>query len=112
MSKYYKAEDVINTLADQWHFEATMEYPDTAGDIKEWKENARELYADLPTIELSGLIDRRCFVGKWKDHYYPHFEVAGIECNVCGKDVPYWERRYKEPKFCPNCGVRMESDNE
>ena len=53
MSKYYKAEDVINTLADQWHFEATMEYPDTAGGIEEWKENARELFADLPTIEVS-----------------------------------------------------------
>ena len=53
MSKYYKAEDVINTLADQWRFEQVMEYPDTAEDIEEWKKVARALYATLPTIEVS-----------------------------------------------------------
>lgn len=53
MSKYYKAEDVINTLADQWRFEQEMEYSDTAEDIEEWKKVARKLFADLPTIEVS-----------------------------------------------------------
>lgn len=53
MSKYYKAEDVIDTLAEQWHFEATIDCPYAADDIEEWKENARELFADLPTIEVS-----------------------------------------------------------
>lgn len=53
MSKYYKAEDVIERLAGQWHYEATIECPYAADDIEEWKQNARELYADLPTIEVS-----------------------------------------------------------
>lgn len=53
MSKYYKVEDVIDTLAEQWHFEATIDYPYAADDIEEWKQNARELFADLPTIEVS-----------------------------------------------------------
>ena len=53
MSKYYKAVDVINTLAEQWHFEATIDCPYAADDIEEWKQNARELYADLPTIEVN-----------------------------------------------------------
>ena len=45
--------------------------------------------------------------GYWVDHYYPFFDVPGIECSKCGKDVPYWNNRYKEPDFCPNCGNRM-----
>ena len=63
--RYYKVEDVINTLADQWHYEATMEYPDTAGGIEDWKENARELFADLPTIEVSeDCISREYILGE------------------------------------------------
>lgn len=51
--------------------------------------------------------------GKWLDHYYPHFDVAGICCSTCGKDVEYWERHYDFPKYCPNCGADMrEADNE
>ena len=107
MSKYYKAEDVIRAIAEQLCWEARTEYGDKF-TTEDWLEEAEDYVLDLPTIELSGLIDRRCFTGKWKDHYYPHFEVAGIECNVCGKDVPYWDRHHKEPRFCPNCGVRME----
>ena len=53
MAKYYKAEDVINTLADQWRFEAETESPYATADIEEWQELARELFADLPTIEVS-----------------------------------------------------------
>ena len=45
--------------------------------------------------------------GEWIEHWYPYFDVAGIECSICGKDVPYWERNYDMPNYCPNCGARM-----
>lgn len=52
MGKYYKAEDVINTLADQYMFEATMDSPYASNDINDYLENAKLLLADLPTIEV------------------------------------------------------------
>lgn len=93
MSKWINLKAAINVFGRDSEYHA-----DTIADM----------LLDLPTIEVGGLIDRRCFAGKWKDHYYPHFEVAGIECSICGKDVPYWDNHYKEPRFCPNCGARME----
>ena len=56
MSKYYKAEDVINTLADQWRFEQEMESPYPTEDIEEWKKVARELFADIPIIESEEVV--------------------------------------------------------
>lgn len=50
--------------------------------------------------------------GEWIEHWYPHFDLAGIECSICGKDVPYWERNYDMPNFCPNCGADMRGDND
>jgi len=50
--------------------------------------------------------------GKWIEHWYPHFDVAGIECSICSKDVPYWERNYDMPNFCPNCGARMKGADD
>lgn len=71
MSKYYKVEDVIDTLAEQWHFEATIDCPYAADNIEEWKQNARELYADLPTIEIVRCKDCKYWksehicIGRW-----------------------------------------------
>ena len=43
--------------------------------------------------------------GTWRPFYYPHFEVPGIVCSVCGVDVPYYTNNYPEPNYCPNCGA-------
>ena len=104
MSKYTKLEDVIGKIVNT----PTKVITDDLPALVDRQHEIIDMLADLPTIEVGGLIDRRCFTGKWKDHYYPHFEVAGIECSVCGKDVPYWSRHNEIPKYCPNCGVRME----
>ena len=50
--------------------------------------------------------------GEWIEHWYPHFDVAGIECSICSKDVPYWERNYDMPNYCPNCGARMKGADD
>lgn len=50
--------------------------------------------------------------GEWIEHWYPYFDVAGIECSICGKDVPYWERNYDMPNYCPSCGARMKGADD
>ena len=50
--------------------------------------------------------------GKWIDYYYPYFEVPGIKCSICNKDVEYWQNHYEKPNFCPNCGADMRGDNQ
>ena len=50
--------------------------------------------------------------GEWKEHWYPHFDVAGIECSICSKDVPYWERNYDMPRYCPNCRAKMKGADD
>ena len=50
--------------------------------------------------------------GEWKEHYYLHFEVPGIECSVCGEDVPYWGRHHAMPNYCPNCGADMRGNDK
>lgn len=100
MSKYYKAEDVINTLADQWHFEATMEYPYAADDIEEWKENARELYASLPTIEVSE------DMGEVSDGYHTfnqlYHQRAVLFATIVNqnKDKAWKSWKHEDGKFC------------
>lgn len=50
--------------------------------------------------------------GEWLEHWYPHFDVAGIECSICSKDVPYWGRNYDMPRYCPFCGARMKGADD
>ena len=50
--------------------------------------------------------------GEWIEHWYPHFNVAGIKCSICSKDIPYWERNYDMPNYCPNCGAHMKGTSK
>lgn len=47
-------------------------------------------------------------VGHWKEHYYPHFDVPGIECSICGAVVESWASYMPKPDTCPNCHSKME----
>lgn len=49
--------------------------------------------------------------GKWLLHEYPD-GYYHTECSECGK--VYSENVYflRKPNYCPNCGARMESDDE
>ena len=47
-------------------------------------------------------------VGHWKEHYYPHFDVPGIECSICGAVVESWVSYMPKPDTCPNCHSKME----
>lgn len=76
------------------------EEADNFVQLKEWLE------------ELKRLREEKRPTGKWIDHYYPYFEVPGIECSECGKDVDYWTSNYDYPKYCPNCGTPMKGGEE
>ena len=97
MSKYYNAEDVINTLADQWRFEQEMEYPDTAEDIEEWKKVARTLFSDLPTIDIV-----HCEDCKRK-------QIENSDEGTCYFWCDYWQRSIDDTDYCSK-GKRK--DNE
>lgn len=47
-------------------------------------------------------------IGHWKEHYYPHFDVPGIECSICGAVVESWVSYMPKPDTCPNCHSKME----
>lgn len=44
--------------------------------------------------------------GRWIDHQYKEFPIGRYECSVCGArhDMP-WD-------YCPNCGAKMDGDEE
>ena len=67
--------------------------------VEDEQKNGCLYYADRPQ-------------GEWIEHWYPHFDVAGIECSICSKDVPYWERNYDMPNYCPNCGAHMKGADD
>ena len=49
-------------------------------------------------------------IGHWKEHYYPHFDVPGIECSICGAVVESWVSYMPKPDTCPNCHSKMKVD--
>lgn len=128
MSKYYKAEDVINTLADQWRFEATMDSPYASNDINGYLENAKLLFSDLPTIEVSEDCISRSALRKEMEMYgaeitlidtAPNVAPSRAEgewivaddesilftvykCSVCGS-----LHGSSLHNYCPNCGAKM-----
>ena len=78
--------------------------------IKQWRDNDGGLFdvgLNQAIREIKRLPSADRPQGKWIEHWYPHFDVAGIECSICGKDVPYWGRNYDMPRYCPNCGAKM-----
>lgn len=53
MSKYYKAEDVVNKIATQMRFEVVLDSDDAPTDIDAYIPGATAFLIDLPTIEVS-----------------------------------------------------------
>lgn len=88
MSDLIKREDAIETAYQLRH----------KPNDEEWAEWLKAFNA-IPSADRPQ--------GEWIEHWYPHFDVAGIECSICSKDVPYWERNYDMPRYCPNCGAKM-----
>lgn len=51
--------------------------------------------------------------GEWTSHSVGHAHIPwGFDCSNCKKWVVIGKDIIKEYKFCPNCGARMEGEND
>ena len=108
-------EDAINLL---WYFQDEC-CSAVVGDFEKLPSAETEIEIIRAEAYAKGIDSERKRIsdwcrpqGEWIEHWYPHFDVAGIECSICGKDVPYWERNYDMPRYCPNCGARMKGADD
>ena len=107
MSDLIRREDAIKAIHNYW--EKRLDTLPTA-DIQQTDKILEHNKTLCNFINAIPSADRP--QGEWKEHWYPHFDVAGIECSICSKDVPYWERNYDMPRYCPNCGAKMKGADD
>ena len=50
--------------------------------------------------------------GKWKIKDYPMPDWVRIECTACGEPMLQFLKVTGYSRYCPNCGARMEEDDE
>ena len=68
-------------------------------------------------LNAAEILKQKTKTGHWieKEHY---FEKCWAECSVCGKTASGhskdtgWGFTYSYTDYCPNCGARMESEEE
>jgi hypothetical protein len=94
-------EDAIRAIEDEWDG-CCSEYPAT-----------QIIYDTTEAIERLPIIQPRR--GKWIDDG----SELGCQCSQCGKTLDEYVNCGTEymtlteiPKFCPNCGAKMEVNNE
>ena len=60
MSRYIDADAVITAIAEFNKYEDELEYPYASDDLEEYKDDARLLIEDIPTIDIV-----RCKECRW-----------------------------------------------
>ena len=105
MSKYVDVEPIIQYAQEQ--VTAVFAYPQNArkederAERKVWRGvldylvNAQEV--DVTIVKH----------GRWVIYPVPPWDGEDVKCSVCGQTgcAPYWN-------YCPNCGVRMDLEDE
>ncbi len=77
-----------------WMFEAVRD---------EWRRERGEALRDAPTVE-----ERK--KGRWVVYKAPDkYHCSLVKCPFCGEDMIAEAEEYN---FCPNCGAKMERDEE
>ena len=114
--EYIKREDAVSVIAEQAMYESDAEYSSgtTAEDLERWKDWARELLEDIPSVDV---VERKR--GEWKEKEVVDYEETTITqwqsacCSVCGKyhTTPYMYY-FDDFNFCPNCGCRMKGADD
>lgn len=104
MSKYYKAEDVINKVAEYISIDYSRE--------ERAREDAELLFADLPTIEVS----EDCISRKWLEE---HKEVISYKNEWYETEIDecvFWKNIENAPSVLPKrpyyrCGLREDCED-
>lgn len=60
----------------------------------------RKYFEELPAVDAVPVVH-----GRW---IYEHDDPTMLPCSVCG----YRVFRYNNTRYCPNCGARMDGDND
>ena len=120
--KYYKAEDVVQAIAEYlaWNDNRiNKDKNDCIDGWEEWIEDAEDVVYNLSTIEVmeypqvEGITptlvttEQSSKVGEWRASTV-HSGI--VKCSVCGYQAGAYAES-KEYKFCPNCGAKMKEDN-
>lgn len=64
---------------------------------------------DIPMLKMAIEAIENQKIGHWIEiDDYPHED---FECDCCGGKVYGTEEPYEEYKYCPNCGAKMEGEN-
>lgn len=69
MSRYIKADAVITAIAEFNKYEDELEYPYASDDLEEYKDDARLLIEDAPSIDIV-----RCAECKYKQQCHKAVE--------------------------------------
>lgn len=82
MSRYIEADAVITAIAEFNKYEDELEYPYASDDLEEYKDDARLLIEDAPSIDIVRCKECRHWIGETK-HYEDREYKACWE--LCGQ---------------------------
>ena len=93
------ATQIENKIA-KWVEELSHDFDD--------RDELNGVYSCLAEIQSAPTIDPESLRphGKWEDACYYHDRPLCYECSNCGLKLMY------KPNYCPNCGAKMEINNE
>ena len=95
------------------------EYIDREAAINAVEKNDCEGYASwaIKSVPTADVVERKH--GKWKYQTMVHesgIKANGVACSICGAtynlSITLPDMMVEALNFCPNCGARMESEEE
>ena len=107
-----KGEKMTDLIDRQAAIDALNEYFVRIGKLKRRGLNKGEKAIRLDTVGAINSLPSaqpEQKVGKWIRHEDEDGEPYGHNCSVCGE---WYVMPYGKTKFCPNCGAKMEEQDE
>ena len=97
MGEYISREEAIKELREVYE----NEYPTASGDFDEYaSHDVPNVLRNMPAADVQPVKH-----GRWDGYICS-------ECNVCADYFISGDFYFDEkPNFCPNCGARMDGDN-
>lgn len=110
MAEYIKREDAIDICTKCVDFQDSIENINASAEAM----RIRRLIREMPSADV---VERKH--GKWKYQTMVHesgMKASGVKCSICGAtynlSITLPDMMVEALNFCPNCGARMESEEE